>query len=311
MVHIELFHHFLSSTYGFLEPEQATSRLIKDTAVKHAVTTPFLMHQLLAFAARHRSSVCPDRDRFFRRLAAQLQGEAISLFGRVDLNCVTPAERVSIFLFSSFLGFQDLCETLAALREEEEDEVVVGGGGGGGVPRFDAWMERYMRYVHLHRGVHKVISGSWPELRGSELRPLLEAGEEMFKASGTGGECDDLRARIAKAERLSAEDKVACCEAIRHLQWVFDGRPVVRERMNVLLAWVPMLPDGFVRLLERGCNEAFCVLAYYFVLLHFCRDVWFVSGSGEYLLKLLDEYLGPEWEEWMVRPKELIKEPWG
>jgi len=297
MVHMELFHHFLSSTYGFVEPEQFTSRLIKDIAVKHAVTAPFLMHQLLAFAARHRSSVCPDRALFFRRLAAELQGEAISLFGRVDLNRVTPAERVSIFLFSSFLGFQDLCDTLS-LRGEQ------------GL-RFDAWLGRYMRYVHLHRGVHKVISGSWPVLRESELRPVLDAGEEMYKASGTGSECDDLKGRIGRAEGLSREDKEACCEAIRYMQWVFDGRPVVRERVNVLLAWVPMIPDGFVRLLERGCHEALCVLAYYFVLLHFCRDVWFVSGSGEYLLKLLDEYLGPEWEEWMVRPKELIKEPWG
>lgn len=301
MVHMDLLHHFLTSTYGFVNPEQPISGLVKEVAVRHAVSSPFLMHQLLAFSARHRSSLsrraADDEgrsERFFRHLAARLQTRAISLFGTVDLNSVTPAERVSIFLFSSFLGFQDLCDALS-LR----------------AGRFDEFMERYLAYAHLHRGMHKVITGSWEMLRESELRPVLDAGKEMFRASGTGHECDDLRQRIDAAEGLGDGDKEACRNAIRHLQWVFDARPEIRSRLNVLLAWVPMVPDGFVRLLEAGRREALCVLGYYFVLLHFCKDVWFVCDSGEYLLRLLDEYLGPEWEGWMEKPKALLEEPWG
>jgi hypothetical protein len=292
---MELFHHFLSSTYGFVQPEQLTSRLVKEIAVKHAVVSPFLMHQLLAFSARHRASTLgpdePDRVRLYGRLAAQFQAKAISLFARVDLGDITPAERVSIFLFSSFLGFQDLCETLS-LR----------------FSRFEAFMERYLRYVHLHRGVHKVIRGSWEMLRESELRPVLDSGEVMFHAAGKGPECDDLKARIEVAEGLGEEDREPCRAAIRYLQWVFDARPKIQERVDVLLAWVAMVPDGFVRLLEKGCREALCVLGYYFVLLHHCRDVWFVYGSGENLLELLDVYLGPEWEDWLATPKELIRD---
>jgi hypothetical protein len=294
MVHMELFHHFISSSYGFVEPEQLTSRLVKEIAVKHAVTSPFLMHQLLAFAARHRSSVCADRAAYFGHLATQLQTKALSLFATVDLDAVTPTERVSIFLFSSFLGFQDLCDALS-LRPQT----------------FGEFMERYLQYVHLHRGVHKVIRGSWEMLRESELRPVLDAGEIMFRASGTGSECDDLKARIAGAVGLSEEDKEACLTAVRYLQWVFDARPVVKTRVNVLLAWVPMYPDRFMQLLERGSREALCVLAYYFVLLHHCTDVWFVYESGEYLFGLLDEYLGPEWGGWLATPKELLKNHWG
>lgn len=300
MVHMELFHHFQTSTYGFFLPEQPVSRLVRELAVRHAVTSPFLMHQILAFAARHRGSEAGEghghgRGRFYRRLAAELQTQAISLFGRVDLQGATTAVHVSIFLFSSFLGIHDLCDALS-LRPA------------GGFPEF---MERYLAYVHLHRGVHKVIVGSWDNLRESELRPVLDAGEEMWWATGTGHECDDIRTRIQAAEGLSAEHKEACCQSIRHLQWVFAARPRIETRMNALLAWVPMLQEGFVQLLEARRSEALCVLAYYFLLLHFCRDVWFVCDSGAYLLRLLDEYLGPEWNGWMVRPKELLEEAGG
>lgn len=308
MVHMELFYHFQTSTYGFFSPEQPIPRLVKGVAVRHAVSSPFLMHQVLAFAARHRGSEAeadaeagadgrgPRRARFFRDLAVRLQTQAISLFGRLDLQggANTTAESVSIVLFSSFLGFQDLCDTLS-----QRDHA-----------GFPAFMERYLRYVHLHRGVHKVTVASWDVLRESEVRPVLDAGEDMFRATGVGRECDDIRARIDAAAGLGAAEREAAREAVRHLQWVFDAKPRVEARVNVLLAWVPMLREGFVRLLEASRAEALCVLAYYFVLLHFCRDVWFVGGSGEYLLGLLDEYLGPEHKEWMARPKELLKDPW-
>lgn len=292
MVHMELFYHFLASPYGFVGPEKSALRLAKEIAVQHAVTTPFLMHQLLALSARQRSSVDPDRAPFFRHLATQLQTHAISLFGRVDLNAeLTTAERVPIFLFSSLLGFQDLCDTLS-LRP---------------LASFEAFMARYLSYVRLHRGVHKVIQGFWPVLRDSELKAVLDAGEEMYKASGIGHECDDICARIGAADTLSDADKEACRSAIRHLQVVFDSKPDATPRANVLLAWAPMFPDGFLQLLEAGRKEALCVLGYYFVLLHFCRDVWFVYDSGESLLGLLVDYLGPEWADWMERPKELLR----
>ncbi|OIW24853.1 hypothetical protein CONLIGDRAFT_647939 [Coniochaeta ligniaria NRRL 30616] len=295
MVHIDLFHHFSTSNYGFVNTEQQPiSHLVKEVAVRHAITTPFLMHQLLALAARHRSSVYddPNRQAFYQHLATQLQTQAISLFGRVDLNTVTPHERVSIFLFSSLLGFQDLCDALS-LRAAS----------------FEVFMARYLGYVHLHRGVHKVIKGSWENLRESELRPVLAAGHVMYENCGTGPECDDLKRRIDAAEGLGDEEKEACHGAIRHLQWLFDRRPDVRTHVNVLLAWAAMFPDGFLQLLEAGRREALCVLGYYFVLLHDCKDVWFVLDAGEVLLGLLVEYLGPEWAEWMKRPEELLREP--
>ncbi|KAB5542859.1 hypothetical protein GE09DRAFT_228381 [Coniochaeta sp. 2T2.1] len=295
MVHMDLFHHFLTSSYGFVLPQQPISRLVKDVAVRHAIASPFLMHQILAFSARHRSSVDgdPDRAARFRHLATQLQTRAISLFGKVDLNTITPAERVSIFLFSSFIGFQDFCDVLS-LR--------------GGL-RFEDFFERYLAYVRLHRGVHKVIEGSWHMLRESELRPVLDAGGAMYDTSGTGPECDDLKRRIEASPNLTEEEKEACRFAIRHLQWVFDSKPNYNGRVNVLLAWVAMFPQGFLDLLVAGRREALCILGYYFVLLHFVKDVWFVYESGEPLLGLLEEYLGPgEWAEWLVRPKELIEE---
>ena len=292
MIHMDLFHHFIISSYGFIQPEQPLNRLAKDIAIRHAISSPFLMHQLLAVSARHRSSVDSERRAYFRHLATQLQTRAISLFGRVDMNTVTPAERVSIFLFSSFLGFQDFCDMLSHPAS-----------------RFEEFFERYLAYIRLHRGLHKVIDGSWLILQESDLGPVLDAGAVMAEASGTGPECDDLKRRIVASGNLSGEEKEACHLAIRHLQWVFDHKPNYNERVNVLLAWAVMFPQEFLDLLVAGRREALCVLGYYFVLLHFVKDVWFVSESGESLLGLLEEYLGPgEWAEWFVRPKELMKE---
>lgn len=251
------------------------------------------MHQMLAVSARHKSCLVssPSEAAYFRDLASSLQTRAVALFNRLDLESVTPADRVAIFMFSSTLGFSELCDVLSA-RERV----------------FGNFLERYRGYVRLHRGVHMVIKGSWELLLESELRPVLDNGAIMFHAVGTGSDCDDIKERIEKSVELSEEEKEGCRAAVRYLQCVFDARPRYQDKVNVILAWAVMVPEGFVQLLDAGRGEALCVLAYYFVLLGFCGDIWFLGDNDGFLLRSLNEHLGSRWAAWLARPNEMLRE---
>ena len=50
--------------------------------------------------------------------------------------------------------------------------------------------------------------------------------------------------------------------------------------------------------------EALAVLVYYALLLHYGRSLWQVGDAGAYMLRVIAEHLGPEWDAWLEYPRE-------
>jgi len=294
MVHIELFHHFMTNNMsGYEDHHPEMGDLVKTASVRHALREPYLMYQALALAARHLCFVRPDNAAFYQSQAIHLQTRAIAIFNSLDVGYLqrTTANLVSVFLFSCLLGFQSLCDVLS---HRDHD--------------FPTALARFLSYLRLHRGVNRILEGHGHELNESEVAPIFELSRDYYTVGGSGHECDDIRRRILLVPDLSNEALEATLKAIDLLQYVIDAEPQAATRAHVLLPWTVMIAPEFVELLEAGRPEALAVLGYYFLALHHCRDVWMFCGSGHFLLTSLSTYLGPKWGDWIATPCRLLRE---
>ncbi len=284
MVHLELFNQFATDTFKFTFPCPELAELSKDIMLKQAFSAPYLMHQFLAMAARHLSVLDPGRELFLRQQATQLQLRGLTLFNRTDLST---SSRVPILLFSASLGCHALCDALS-----HRDD-------------FPAFLEKFVSYLHLHRGVGKIVDGNWSQLLDSELRPVLEAGREKAAIKGLGHECDALRERI-RASDLPESSIQACQTTIDYLQWVLDSHSRPEQGPDVLLSMAVLMPLGFVDLLVAGRPEAIAVLAYYAAGLHKYAHIWVVRDSGQFMIRSISQHLGPDWADVMQWPIDLL-----
>jgi hypothetical protein len=291
MVHMELLHHYLTDPSLPTLPTNA----LRDVTMANALREPYVMHSILALSAHHLAVIRPSQEAFYRTLATRLQTRALSLFNSIDVSTFgdSAEKRVPVFIFSSVLGFNALCDTLT-----HRD------------PDFDSAFARFVEYMRLHRGLHSVMHGYWEDLsRKTELKQLFEEILPRWYQFDNvkGGECDEIRDRI-KSSALDAEEAEATQSAIDLIQFVFDAKPRPEDRAYVVSSWAAMLQRPFVRMLEAGRPEALAVLAYFFLAMHYCRRAWMIGGAGQHLLTLLAHHFrGGEWFAWVETPYRALQ----
>lgn len=115
MTHLELFQHFsniIPPLFAGEDPDML-SKYIK-VYREAAFMGPYLMHEALAFAARHLSITKPDSQaqQFYLNQATVLQTTALSLFRASIQQNQGPETSLPSFLFSSLLGTHILSDTV-------------------------------------------------------------------------------------------------------------------------------------------------------------------------------------------------------
>jgi hypothetical protein len=75
----------------------------------------------------------------------------------------------------------------------------------------------------------------------------------------------------------------------------------------MIFTWAMLASVEFMGLLKERTPEALVLLAYYAWLLHCGREEWQVGDAGVYVMGLVGDHLGEEWEEWLERPRREIE----
>ncbi|KAL4988101.1 hypothetical protein BDW68DRAFT_99346 [Aspergillus falconensis] len=302
--HTELLIHLTSSqaTDVFslgddLEPHHTTV----SWALGIGLTSPYLLYQLLAFSARHLAYLHPDRKAYHIHQAISLQTRALSLFNAEKVQ-VNASNCVAICLFSVVLGHHLLADTLTLALAQRVPAAGCGGGGGG----LNAFLERYVQCLETHRGVYTVAMSGWSLLMETELAPVLSRSRAFTSQEPKGDECQRLKVLTISSVSLIQEEKEACLQAIRYLQLGFDALSTGEDDnrgYQMLFLWNVLVLPGFSGLLAMRRAEALVILAYYALLLHHGRHIWQVGGAGQHILLMIEEHLGPDWDEWLEYPR--------
>ncbi|KAM3072140.1 hypothetical protein ACMFMF_007533 [Clarireedia jacksonii] len=281
--HIELVMHLmldkeilnLSHTMGDYSSEISHGLQI-------ALKFPYLLHQMLAFSARHLAFLHPDRYSLYLRQAVSLQTRALSMFN-VACTDVDQSNCVPILLFSVILGHHLLADLLA---------------------------ESDTSSAEVQRGIYTIAHTTWPLLMETELQPVLSLSSAFTSRTPMGSHCQEAAKIIESTTDLTADQKDACRLAINYLQVGFDAILTENEepgnRYQMIFSWTFLAPPEFTRLLATKRPEALIVLSYYALLLHYGRAMWQVGDSGKYIFGMISDYLGPRWEDCLDYPRAII-----
>jgi hypothetical protein len=293
-LHLRLLYHFEHELGEFMKAAHAGLDAMLGLFITEAFTTPYLMDELLAYSAAHKSTLNQETRHFYATEATRLQTRALTLYNgtRLDLSQETC---LPMFIFSSLLGHHILFDVFNAPLND-----------------LGAALDGLTHCIGVHRGLSAIAQASWPmfseELQKRFLQTCLRDGETI--GSIHQGECNSLLERL-DASDLSPSSVAVHREAVDVLQKLFNSEssasPMKRGNLDVVQDWLILMSEDYLHCLKQRRPEALVILAYYCVLLHRAAEYWFVGDLGRRLIYLINGHLGPLWSDWLEWPNRMVE----
>ncbi|KAH6620182.1 Upc2 protein [Boeremia exigua] len=281
-IHLACLHHAETQMEKYMALSESAQPII-ELAIACTDTAPFLLDQVLALSALHLSTEVNTKKEAYHRQATYLQNRALQLFNQSKVE-VSDSNRLPMFLFGSLLGIHVLKETLA-----------------GHSGTISAFIEKFIHYLHLHRGIRAFICDqSWNQILQSDLKSLLYLSRlsQRMEDQAPGAETIKLRTLF---DSYNARDDViiACQSALQWIQWMLDvcKQDPSEELIGIhaILAWPIVIPEEYIDALWKHRPEAFAVLVFYAAALQRHQRFWVFGDSGTSLLSLLSSSIGSFW----------------
>lgn len=288
-----------------IAPSLDTSRAINVSLMRAmmpvVLSASYLLLEALALSALHLSQIRPGQSDSYHVDATSLQIEALTSFDD-HLGIINNDNCEAMLMFASFLGIHSLAE---AVMNSKHDA--------------DGFLDRFVTYLNLHRGVQTVTSQAWALLLQSNISPVLHqatdhlnlaASQEPERATFVTKELN----RLLDNGDMSAESNAACRDAVSRLKMIYqadhlDDQSTETQQYSsgLVWAWPSLLSGTYTDLLQRRQPEALVVLCYFAVLLHRRRSMWFVDCAGRLLIESVTKSLGSYWRPWLDWPNEVIE----
>ncbi|KZM28541.1 uncharacterized protein EKO05_0005987 [Ascochyta rabiei] len=301
--HMELFSNFMLETMPGLDMNGIVDLGLMRTVMPAILSTPYLLLQVPALSALHLSHTKPMQGISYHADATSLQIEALTSFDE-HLGNINSENCDTILMFASLLGTHSLAEAVMTSNSDA-----------------DGFLDRFVTYLNLHRGVQTVTSQAWALLLQSKISPVLHHASTQLSlaASHTPEQAvlvTEQLSRLLDDGEMSPESNTACRDAVSRLKLMYQADylevqcPETKQRPSGLLsAWPVLLSAVYTDLLQKRQPEALIILCYYAVLLHQRRSVWFVGDSGRMLVVSITKSLGSYWRHWLDWPNQVTGDP--
>ncbi|KAI0390197.1 hypothetical protein F5Y17DRAFT_469108 [Xylariaceae sp. FL0594] len=299
--HLALLHHLETDMArdprAPLVVDAAVAPQLVDMLVTAGLSMPYLMDEVLAFAALHLSVLTPDagaRARY-RHQAVELQTRALALYHAASPVATTEDNCTALCMFASLVALHTLYDTVTVADDATAADL----------------LDRFVQFAGLYRGVGVVVEDRWHVFRTSEISGIVGLIEEAEAVPLTsGGLCDHLLHLLeASKERLAPSALTACQGAVDALIWTFHKHDVLQKPNNrhMVFAWPIRITSAYLEMLRSRQPEALVIMAYWGLLLHRERDFWIFGKGGQALIEAIQSYLGPYWDKWIIPLKEDMK----
>lgn len=289
LLHFGLFHHFKYRLASFTESDSTDLDGMLELASREALRVPYLMDELLALAAAHKSTLPGEDGDWYRNESIRLQNRALKQFG-TDRPEIAGEKPLASFTFSALLGIHTLFDTFSF---------------GTDLPTI---LDKLVQCIELHHGIRVIASQTW-----DTVRPLLHGQNpdtpghittEFITAIGT--ECDGLHDRLRGSD-ISQSTLQIYHDTVKILQYLFDSVRASHSRIFAAVQeWPVRVSQEYISLLRQRRPEALVVLAHYAVLLHYAREFWAVGSSGKFLIRSITGHLGVYWADWLAWPNQVL-----
>ena len=286
-------HHYSTSTYLSLAGQDPQMQQAWQVQVPiEAYSHPYLMHSLLALAALHRNSLTGvDEPRCSHESALRHYNNALAT-SKPALSNVSADNCTSLFVFSAVIA------TTAFALPLHSPGLLLG----------DPVAE-LMQICTLVRGSKSIVQAESDRVRAGSMAALIPHG---FLAH----ECDiplDTLSALALLQRhvdtcLNTDDnaKAAYKHTVELLELCFRNTVPDPENRMVIMSWLAMVPDAYLSLLHVRTPIAQVCLAYFAVMLHGLRKVWWCGDWGKRLVTWIEREGAVEWYGLLDWPKREI-----
>ncbi|KAH9221946.1 hypothetical protein DL95DRAFT_381241 [Leptodontidium sp. 2 PMI_412] len=294
MSHLELLHHFCTSTYHTLSHNSILRIMYQTAVVKIGCTCDYVMYSILSISALHLSRLNAEQERHFLSQALDLHHLALTT-GSLALQNITNENCSNLYIFSVLTFMFD------SARRREFDTLV---------PEEDTSLTEW---ISVLRGTRAVIdSSSRALLQDGPLGPLFTIGARRAQAQALSSTHTD---HLWELQRLVNEVATSSDEIHTYnlsidtlrlaFNVVFNKQPDTYEATDVFV-WLYKLSDHFLELLSQRKPEALAILAHFSVLLKELDDRWWINGWSKRLISQVYGALGEEYRQWIVWPTREI-----
>ncbi|KAH7131056.1 hypothetical protein EDB81DRAFT_807864 [Dactylonectria macrodidyma] len=288
--HLAFFHHAQHYFDDVLMAEGSTVYTAAVT-IEYGLQAPYLMNELLAIAALHLGHLHPGR-LDYQQHATALQTRALSSFNDAKED-VSAATCIPMFIFSSMLGLHVLHDTL---RNRPDN--------------FSVFLDQFMGYIFLHRGVSAVTNRSWSVIKESKLNTIISHIEDAYNNGSDGAEEVNVLYEMVNESHLSEASMKTYHQAIRTLRGTLNLHRTLTERSPQSsegpFTFCITVNEEYIDYLKQRRPEALVILAFYATMLHWSRSSWIFGDGGQYLIEAITAHLGSHWERWLAWPNSVL-----
>lgn len=312
---LALLHHWTMVTSPSIVQTPSVDYIWQTAFPRFAFTDGALMSRILSIAALHRAYLEPATRASAMLVAGEHHSRAIT--GLMDSlhNDIEPSDGNAIFanatltFFYAFISFGPLYNdehTVAAAHTSR----VLGA----------SW-------IHLIRGLAPVIAPVVEQVKTGPLCSLLDINKWMELQPDVDGDYND--GHINRTRELwsqgnySDEDKSTYDRTLLALRqcnmwiqqseaWYDDSQP---RKANYgpwsgPFIWVSVAPEAFFKLLEQRQVPAMVIYACFGALIHRLNHYWWMEGCGQSIVEVVDQCLGPYWNDWLDWAKRTVRSEW-
>ncbi|KAI1140853.1 hypothetical protein F5Y05DRAFT_289225 [Hypoxylon sp. FL0543] len=294
MTHMKLFHHCVHTDFDLPPSSENPDKSFSSALIiEAALSYPFLMNEMLAFAALHLAHLEPAKAHLYKHHAVGLQTHALSQFNQ-EMTRVTRENGIAILVFAWFMTLHTLHDTMESAEPY-------------------GFLDRFLHYMQLHRGVRAVTASAWNMMIESKMGFVLQEASKVIENLRSGPQTAELKNCIQESSTLRDEEKSTCKDALERIQWFLsriDGTEAKDPSLVItflsLISWPVIIDADFLRLVSERTPEALLVLSYYAIPLYLCRKVWVVGHAGQLLFQSVRLHLDEKWHKWLEWPAEML-----
>lgn len=301
---LELFYNYLSSSAKTLAGS-GDDLLWREGVPQLGFEYPSVLHLMLSLSALQLSRQKPEQVTRYEKLAEShsttaLQAATALMRGLSKEHC--PALYITAAL---------ICFTSLAQGPSERNMLLVADDGQ--VP----WLSliRGVKLIVSDMGWSSVFSGVLAKYhpQKSESQKEVETSNPAMTSLGK----EDWRASLDKVTELSVILSQQCREVYGreiealagHLETTFGAAKDAHEvsgRMDVVMAWIYSVGDGFVERLAHKHPVALIILGHFCVLLRTLENHWFVQGWARHIMAEIIRETDDSCHKWLAWPIQYL-----
>ncbi|KAF2968909.1 hypothetical protein GQX73_g4672 [Xylaria multiplex] len=286
--HLVLLHHVETDMEDWL-CIPARIRNLGLAYLNVALTSPFLIEQLLAVSAQHLSTVHPSLRGHYRRLSAALQTRALDGF-KASAADSSRQNIMARFLFSTLIAVTTMASVAISSRHD-----------------IDKSLPGFVEFLGVTRGVRIVGDSAWAELYQSELGWIFSSFEDLEEYTEPLPTCLRGVVRMLQRPNIDPATEKIYSEAARCLGFIRKQLDSPTSwGVHAVMAWPNLVDPMYPRLLAESRPEALIILAHYAIMLHQHRQFWVFGDLGENLIVSICRSIPAEWLAYLTEPLELL-----